>query len=238
MAEVRSLSTQLSHMNAPYLLPPRPRRSEIPCHPASCTWTGIKDLRRHEIEGAPADRTERMVREYSESDADPYSPAPDDAASFSDFAVQKLEAFRQIHHRKYFETSAAGRVIDQSAVHHGQLRAHDDLGLAGLSRRGPNALIQPWELAFCHDNPCCLHRGYGILKGQWLKENSGLEPYPVLIESESGLLISCLNAFSSREPVSTSLENALGGGIDSRSRHVAQPYATLGNPASASSSAP
>ena len=86
----------------------------------------------------------------SEGHADPYAPSPDHTAFLPDLAVKKLEALGQVDHRKYFEAGAARGVVDQSAGNRRQLRAHDDLGLACLRSRGPNTLIEPRELAFCH----------------------------------------------------------------------------------------
>ena len=111
----------------------------------------------------------------SERDAYPYAPPPHHTASLSDLAVEKFEALRQTDHRKYFEAGPARGVIDQSAGNRRQLRAHDDLGLACLRSRGPNALIEPRELAFCHNNPWCMYGGYGTLKGQWLKIAGGVD---------------------------------------------------------------
>jgi hypothetical protein len=95
-------------------------------------------------------REEALPAARSEGHADPYAPSPDHAAFLPDLAVKKLEALGQVDHRKYFEAGAARGVIDQPAAHRRQLRAHDDLGLACLRSRGPNALIEPRELAFCH----------------------------------------------------------------------------------------
>jgi hypothetical protein len=89
----------------------------------------------------------------SKSDAYAYPPPPNDAASLSHISVEELKTLRQRHHRKYFETGAAWRVIDQSAGDHGRLRVHDDLGLACLSTRGPNSLVQARWLGSWHRNP-------------------------------------------------------------------------------------
>jgi len=104
----------------------------------------------------------------SEGHAYPYAPPPDHTAFLSDLAVEKLEALGQIDHRKYFEAGPARGVIDQSAGNRRQPRAHDDLGLACLRTRGPNALIEPRELAFRHAAmvPACRYRP---LKVRWLK---------------------------------------------------------------------
>ena len=105
----------------------------------------------------------------SERHAYPYAPPPDHAAFLSDLAVKKLEALGQIDHRKYFEAGPAWGVIDQTAGNRRQPRTNDNLGLACLRSRGPNALIEPRELALCHNNPWSMQGGYGTLKGQWLK---------------------------------------------------------------------
>jgi hypothetical protein len=87
------------------------------------------------------DRSLPATRRRSKSHADADSPPPDDAASFSHIAVEKLDAIGQRHHRKYLETRSAPGVVDQPAGNRRQLRAHDDLGLARLRIRGPNSRI-------------------------------------------------------------------------------------------------
>ena len=114
-----------------------------------------------------------LMSARSEGHADPYAPPPDHAAFLSDLAVKKLEALGQIDHRKYFEAGPARGVIDQSAGNRRQPRTNDDLGLACLRSRGPNALIEPRKLALCHNNPWSMQGGYGTLKGQWLKIAGG-----------------------------------------------------------------
>lgn len=119
-------------------------------------------------------REEALPAARSEGHADAYAPPPNDAAFLSDLAVKKLEALGQIDHWKYFEAGAARGIVDQSAGNRRQLRAHDDLGLACLRSRGPNALIEPRELAFCHASmvPACCYR---TLKVRWLKWLAGVD---------------------------------------------------------------
>jgi hypothetical protein len=77
----------------------------------------------------------------SKGNADAYSPPPDDPASLSDIAVEKLDTIWQRHHRKYFKTRAAWRVVDQSTRDRRRLRVHDDLGFGCSRTRGPNSLV-------------------------------------------------------------------------------------------------
>jgi len=77
----------------------------------------------------------------SESHADANTPPPDHAAFLFHVAVEKLEPLRYRHHREDLNTRAAGRIVDQTAGKHGELGAHDDLGLGCLGARGPDALI-------------------------------------------------------------------------------------------------
>src|ERR1700745_1604983 len=112
----------------------------------------LQSLRRFPASRVPlvAAGTRSPPAARSEGHADPYAPSPEHTAFLPDLAVKKLEALGQVDHRKYFEAGAARGVIDQPAGNRRQLRAHDDLGLACLRSRGPNALIEPRELAFCH----------------------------------------------------------------------------------------
>jgi hypothetical protein len=104
------------------------------------------------------------ARAHSKSHADANSPPPDNAAFLSHIAVEELDAVRQRYHRKYFKTSAAAGIVDQSAGDRGRLRAHDDLGLARLRTRGPNSRKQSRRLFSWHGDPIVPHGGPGLHK--------------------------------------------------------------------------